>query len=129
MPLGIHHIMEGGGHYDPKPETVNKKSLEYSGVYYHQTDSKGIGFDRTQTGSDAVAQYAPPVGDRFASLIDCPPELLLWFHHVGWDYRTRDIHVVMAAFQPAMPKNRAGAIFNPLRSRRNLREKLTVQVE
>lgn len=89
MPLGIHHIMEGGGHYDPKPETVNKKSPEYSGWYYHQTDSKGIGFDRTQTGSDAVAQYAPPVGDRFASLIDCPPELLLWFHHVGWDYRTQ----------------------------------------
>jgi hypothetical protein len=35
----------------------------------------------------------------------------------------------MAAFQPATPVNRAVAIFRPLRSRRNLREEFTVQVE
>jgi hypothetical protein len=35
----------------------------------------------------------------------------------------------MAAFQPATSVRRAAAIFNPLRSRRNLREKFTVQIE
>ncbi len=40
-------------------------------------------FNRTRT----VAQYAAPVRDRFANLNSCPDELLLWFHHVDWDYR------------------------------------------
>jgi alpha-glucuronidase len=89
MPLGLHHIMEGGGHYDPKPGTVNKNAPEYSAWYYHKADANGIGFDRTATGSDAVAQYAPPVRDYFANLETCPSELLLWFHHVPWDYRMK----------------------------------------
>ncbi|HXI71771.1 MAG TPA: alpha-glucuronidase family glycosyl hydrolase [Verrucomicrobiae bacterium] len=90
MPLGLHHIMEGGGHYDPAPQTHNNKSPEYSGWYYHQADARGIGFDRTASGSDAVAQYAPPVGDYFSNLNTCPPDLLLWFHHVDWDYKLSD---------------------------------------
>lgn len=87
MPLGIHHIMEGGGHYDPRPETVNKAMPEYSATYYHKADLDGIGFNRTKSGSDALLQYQPSVQDRFANLETCPPELLLWFHHVNWDYR------------------------------------------
>jgi len=90
MPLGLHHIMEGGGHYDPAPQTHNNKSPEYSGWYYHQADARGIGFDRTASGSDAVAQYASPVGDYFSNLNTYPPDLLLWFHHVDWDYRLSD---------------------------------------
>jgi alpha-glucuronidase len=89
MPLGIHHIMEGGGHYDPAPQTRSKKTPEYSGWYYHKADAQGIGFDRTKTGSDAVAQYAPTVRGRFADLNSCPDELVLWFHHVDWDYRLK----------------------------------------
>ena len=87
MPLGLHHIMEGGGHYDPAPQTRNKNTPEYSACYYHQADAQGIGFDRTASGSAAVAQYAPPVRDAFSNLETCPPELLLWFHHVDWDYQ------------------------------------------
>jgi alpha-glucuronidase len=90
MPLGLHHLMEGGNHYDPRPETVNRKTPEYSGVYYHKADVNGIGFDRTAAGSDAVGEYAPEVAARLASLETCPPELLLWFHHVGWDYRLQN---------------------------------------
>jgi alpha-glucuronidase len=89
MPLGLHHIMEAGGHYDPKPATVNRKSPEYSAWHYHKADADGIGFDRTRSGSDATSQYAPAIRDRFESLETCPPELLLWFHHVPWDFRTR----------------------------------------
>lgn len=87
MPLGLHHIMEGGNHYDPAPQTRNKNTPEYSAWYYHQADVQGIGFDRTVNGSDAVAQYAPSVRDSFSNLGTCPPELLLWFHHVDWDYK------------------------------------------
>jgi alpha-glucuronidase len=53
-------------------------------VYYHRADSAGVGFDRTAKGSDAVAQYAPTVRDRYANRATVPDSLLLWFHHVGW---------------------------------------------
>lgn len=89
MPLGLHHIMEGGGHYDPKPDGINLEVPEYSGWYYHHADANGIGFDRTALGSNAVGQYAPQVAERFSNLETCPPELLLWFHHVNWDYQLR----------------------------------------
>jgi alpha-glucuronidase len=90
MPLGLHHIMEGGGHYDPKPGTVSRSTPEYSGWYYHKADANGIGFDRTASGSDAVGQYAPEVDAHFSDLATCPPEFLLWFHHVDWDYRLQN---------------------------------------
>ncbi|HEY4415209.1 MAG TPA: alpha-glucuronidase family glycosyl hydrolase [Verrucomicrobiae bacterium] len=90
MPLGLHHIMEAGGHYDPAPQTRNQNTPEYSGWYYHKADEQGIGFDRTASGSDAVAQYALPVNQYFSDLSTCPPELLLWFHHVNWDYQLKN---------------------------------------
>jgi alpha-glucuronidase len=55
-------------------------------VYYHRADAKGIGFDRTATGSNAVSQYAPPVAALFANREEIPDKFLLWFHHVPWDY-------------------------------------------
>ena len=82
--------MAGGGPYAPEPQTRNKNAPEYSAWYYHQADAQGIGFDRTASGSDAVAQYAPAVGDYFSNLKTCPPNLLLWFHHVSWDYQLKD---------------------------------------
>jgi alpha-glucuronidase len=34
-----------------------------------------------------VAQYAPGVARRFADPAATPPQYLLWFHHLPWDYR------------------------------------------
>lgn len=34
-----------------------------------------------------MSQYHPGARDRFAVLATCPENLLLWFHHVPWDYR------------------------------------------
>ena len=48
-----------------------------------------MGFDRTASGSDAVSQYCSPFRELVASLETCPEELLLWFHHVPWDYRMK----------------------------------------
>jgi alpha-glucuronidase len=61
----------------------------WTSSYFARTDEKGIGFDRTVTGSNAVAQYAPQVAAEFSSLKRTPERLLLWFHHVPWDYRMR----------------------------------------
>jgi alpha-glucuronidase len=89
MPLGLHHIMWPGHHYGPAPWWDKAMRPDWNSVYYHHADDRGLGFDRTATGSNAVRQYRPPVRDRFADLSTCPEELLLWFHHVPWAHRMR----------------------------------------
>ncbi len=85
MPLGLHHIV--GNHYDPCPWRVGDPRPDWWATYYHRADENGIGFDRTKTGSNAVACYHPKVRDRYANIATCPENLLLWFHHVPWDQR------------------------------------------
>jgi alpha-glucuronidase len=85
-PLGLAHIMATGHHYGPAP-WARLARPDQSPVYFHRADTLGIGFDRTATGSNAVAQYAPPVRDRYANLATVPDSNLLWFHHVRWDYK------------------------------------------
>ncbi len=92
MPLGLHHLFANGHHYGPEPwfhdSTMRR---DWQPPYYHQADSVGIGFDRTvATGSGATAQYASEIGARFESVEQCPESLLLWFHHLNWDYRLSD---------------------------------------
>ncbi len=89
MPLGLHHIMATGHHYGPGPWVDDQKRPDWNPVYYHRADAKGIGFDRTATGSNALAQYAPGAAKPWDDLATCPDEFLLWFHHVPWDYRMR----------------------------------------
>ena len=84
MPLGLHHIF-AGSHYGPGPWERSIRP-DWSCVYYHKAGEDGIGFDRTRTGSDNVDQYNQPLADEFNSLETCPENLLLWFHHVPWDY-------------------------------------------
>jgi alpha-glucuronidase len=87
-PLGLAHQMARGHHYGPGPWVTGGRADQTS-VYYNRADSVGLGFDRTATGSNAVAQYFPPVRNRFASLDSVPDDLLLWFHHVPWTARLR----------------------------------------
>lgn len=88
-PLGLHHLMGWSHHYGPGPWIDNKHRADWTSVYYHQADSLGIGFDRTPTGSNATAQYFPPVRDIFNDLEKIPEEFLLWFHHLPWDYKMK----------------------------------------
>lgn len=91
MPLGLHHIFAGGHHYGPEPWGDYKGGRpDWSPVYYHQADAKGVGFDRTKTGSNAVSQYFPPLNERYGNISTCPENLILWFHHVPWDYEMKD---------------------------------------
>lgn len=87
-PLGLHHIMYAGHHYGPGP-WVDKGRNDWTSVYYHRAGKDGIGFDRTSSGSNAVSQYFPEVRAKFENLRDCPENLLLWFHHLPWDYRMK----------------------------------------
>jgi alpha-glucuronidase len=88
-PLGLHHIMWGGHHYGPAPWWDTEPRADWNPVYYHRADEHGLGFDRTETGSNTLSQYHLPIRQRFANLATCPEEFLLWFHHVSWDYRMR----------------------------------------
>ena len=89
MPLGLHHLFAWEHHFGPDPGCFIPGAREdWMPSYYHQAGPDGIGFDRTrETGSGAVDQYNEPLSSRFNSLEDCPESLLLWFHHVPWDYR------------------------------------------
>jgi alpha-glucuronidase len=88
-PLGLHHIMWGGHHYGPAPWWDTEPRADWNPVYYHRADERGVGFDRTSTGSNTLSQYHRPVRDRFENLSSCPEAFVLWFHHVPWDYNMR----------------------------------------
>jgi alpha-glucuronidase len=88
-PLGLHHIMGYSHHYGPGPWIKNKQREDWTSVYYHRADAKGIGFDRTAKGSNALAQYHPSVARQFSDSGACPDEYLLWFHHLPWDFKTK----------------------------------------
>ncbi|RVT74899.1 alpha-glucuronidase [Flavobacterium sufflavum] len=89
-PLGLHHIMDTGHHYGPGPWVSNLSRPEWNPTYYHKADTKGIGFDRSKTGSNATAQYAPEVANIFDDATTCPEKDLLWFHHLPWDYKLKN---------------------------------------
>jgi alpha-glucuronidase len=88
-PLGLHHIMGTGHHYGPAPWVNNVGRDDWNPVYYHRADAKGIGFDRTVSGSNALAQYAPEVRKQYENMVTCPEEYLLWFHHVPWTFKMK----------------------------------------
>lgn len=76
-PLGLNHLM-GTPHSLPRPAIRE---------VYHRADTIGLGYDRTSTGSMGVDCYHPGARDLFANRKTCPENLLLWFHHVPWDYQ------------------------------------------
>ena len=87
MPLGLHHLF-GGTHYGPMPwERLARP--DWTPAYYHKADPEGIGFDRSRKGTDNVDQYNEPLTSQFNDPATCPEELLLWFHHLPWDYKMK----------------------------------------
>lgn len=101
MPLGLHHLFAWEHHFGPDPGcSIPGARADWLPSYYHQAGPDGIGFDRTrETGSGAVNQYNPPLSSCYNSLEDCPEELLLWFHHVPWDYRMKSGLTLWEALQ------------------------------
>ncbi|RIV81091.1 alpha-glucuronidase [Aurantiacibacter xanthus] len=89
-PLGLAHLMATGHHYGPGPWVCDLARPEWNPCYYHRADKDGIGFDRTASGTDALADYAPSVAAQWAEPETTDPRLLLWFHHVPWDWALPD---------------------------------------
>ena len=88
MPLGFHHIFAWTHHYGPEPWCeIPGARVDWLPKYYHKADSKGVGFDRTRSGSGNVDQYHEPLASFYNSIETCPEELLLWFHHAPWDHK------------------------------------------
>jgi alpha-glucuronidase len=75
-----------GNHYDPGPES----SEENGWGQWHRADHAGIGMDRTvATGTGYVGQYPAAVQKMYESLTTTPDNLLLFFHHVPYNYKLR----------------------------------------
>ena len=90
MPLGLHHLFAWEHHYGPEPWCYFEWARpDWLPGYYHQADNTGVGFDRTHTGSNAVAQYFSPLKEEFDNIKTCPEQFLLWFHHVSWEYKMK----------------------------------------
>lgn len=88
-PLGLHHIMGTGHHYGPAPWVNNAGRADWNPVYYHRADSIGIGFDRTEKGSNALSQYSPEARKQWEDVNSCDERYLLWFHHVPWSFKMK----------------------------------------
>lgn len=88
-PLGLHHIMGTGHHYGPAPWVKELNRPEWNPVYYHKADSIGIGFNRTITGSNAIAQYFPEARIQWEDINTIDEKYLLWFHHVSWNHKMK----------------------------------------
>jgi alpha-glucuronidase len=86
-PLGLGWMVTPADHYGPSPD-----GYEYSrwGTY-HFADSSGIGVDRTTThGTGFTAQYREPWRTIFEYPSTCPEDLLLFFHHLRYDFELDD---------------------------------------
>lgn len=94
MPLGLHHIFAEGHHYGPEPWLSEAGREDWTSVYYHKADSLGIGFNRTTTGSNAVSQYFSPLKEKFNDPKICPENLILFFHHLPWNYEMKSGNVL-----------------------------------
>ena len=82
-PLGIGWFVNPECHYGPSVD-----GYEYSkwGTY-HYADWKGIGVDRTvATGTGYAGQYRSTNAEMYEHAETCPEELLLFFHHLPYDY-------------------------------------------
>lgn len=89
-PLGLHHIMSANGHYGPGPWWAPARMrADWTPPYYHKADSAGIGFNRSKTGSNAVEQYNSPLAAQLNDPNTCPDNVLLWFHHLPWNFKMK----------------------------------------
>jgi alpha-glucuronidase len=88
MPLGLHHTFKGPDHYGPGPWDRSIRP-DWEPAYYHKAAANGLGFDRTLNGSGAVAQYHEPLKSMYNDVTTCPENLILWFHHLPWDYKMK----------------------------------------
>ncbi len=85
-PLGIGWMVNPNHHYGPSVD-----GYEYSkwGTY-HRADSQGIGIDRSvKSGTGYAGLYHKPNSENYESPETCPDELILFFHHLPYNYKLK----------------------------------------
>ncbi len=85
--LGLQTLTDiTGTHYGPGIEAAERNGWGQ----WIRADQKGIGMDRTvATGTGYAGQYPLAVAKMYEAVTTTPEELLLWFHHLPYDYRLR----------------------------------------
>lgn len=81
-PMGLPVTTDPGMHYYP--------ALKQRANMYWKINAKGIGYDRTTSGSGYANQYDGFNKQRFNNKKACPEEYLLFFHFVDWNYRLQN---------------------------------------
>jgi alpha-glucuronidase len=72
-----------GYHFGPGIESAERNGW---GQWF-RGEKDGIGMDRTIAGTGFVDQYPPELRARYEQLSMCPDDLLLFFHHVPYNYK------------------------------------------
>lgn len=93
-----------GYHYGPGIESAERNGW---GQWF-RGEKDGIGMDRTvATGTGFIGQYPKELAARYESLATCPDDLLLFFHHVPYDYK---LHSGKTLVQSIYDAHYAGAL-------------------
>ena len=72
-----------GYHFGPGIESAERNGW---GQWF-RGEKDGVGMDRTvATGTGYIGQYPPALAAKYESLATCPDDLLLFFHHVPYNY-------------------------------------------
>ena len=85
-PLGIGWMVNPHEHYGPNPG-----GYEYDlwGTY-HKANHKGIGIDRTASGTGYILQYPEWLQEKYGDPLTCPDLYLLFFHRLPYSFRMKD---------------------------------------
>ena len=93
-----------GYHFGPGIESAERNG--WGQWFRGQKD--GIGMDRTTaTGTGFAGQYPPELAAKYESFATCPDDLLLFFHHVPYDYK---LHSGKTLIQSIYDAHYAGAL-------------------
>jgi alpha-glucuronidase len=72
-----------GYHFGPGIESAERNGW---GQWF-RGDRHGIGMDRTSHGTAFIQQYPPELAAQYENLATCPDDLVLFFHHLPYDYK------------------------------------------
>ncbi len=93
-----------GYHFGPGIESAERNGW---GQWF-RGEKDGIGMDRTSaTGTGYISQYPPELAAKYELLATCPDDLLLFFHHVPYNYK---LHSGKTLVQSIYDTHYAGAL-------------------
>lgn len=75
-----------GYHFGPGIESAERNGW---GQWF-KGEKDGIGMERGAAGTGYAQQYPPELAAKYATAATTPDELLLFFHHVPYDYKLRN---------------------------------------